>query len=151
MGASRVLVQQAPLEPKHPYAVYSGTTEQQVSQRPVNTSPSSMPSFLSMLLSLLALHLMWPVATLQREDINFETLFEDSTDEVWPAAKCFAVRLPSHLAGYFVIQSTSRYSMGGRAFNSWLDAFWKIHSFELSSGNSLCYKSRRILTGFYNK
>lgn len=85
------------------------------------------------------------------EDIGFETLFNNHTAEV---LKQQCVAIPHaiamlNLTGHFVIQSSSQYGMGGQSFRAWLDAYWHIHKFTLREG-SLCYKARRIRTGFYN-
>lgn len=76
-------------------------------------------------------------------------MFEDSPQEVFPAECQRPEGLPPSLAGTFVVQSTAQYSLGGRAFNSWLDTYWKVHAVSIAEGE-LCYKTRLIRTGFYN-
>ena len=40
--------------------------------------------------------------------------------------------------------------VSGTAVNSWLDAFWKIHTIESRNG-TLCYHTRKLLTGYRNE
>jgi carotenoid cleavage dioxygenase-like enzyme len=87
---------------------------------------------------------------LESEDVGFEQLFVDSLDEVYPEQCTSPAGLPQFLDGTYVTQSTSQYSMGGRTLNSWLDAYYKLHVVQFQNGQ-LCYKTKLIRTGYYNK
>jgi len=84
------------------------------------------------------------------QDIGYEALFESALDEF--SSRCVKVSspLPSWALGDFVIGSAGRFEMGDRRFVGMLDAYGKMHRFELREGE-VCATYRMMATRFFNK
>jgi carotenoid cleavage dioxygenase-like enzyme len=83
------------------------------------------------------------------EDVGYEKFFQSSSAEVWPA-QCFdAPGIPAHVQGTYLLGGPALFEMGGRAFQSALDGFGKVHSFKVG-GAKVCFSTRMMQTGFYN-
>mmetsp|Transcript_89722 Transcript_89722/g.178383 ORF Transcript_89722/g.178383 Transcript_89722/m.178383 type:complete len:548 (-) Transcript_89722:47-1690(-) len=84
------------------------------------------------------------------EDVGYEGLFTTALDEFHHRCQDIQQPLPAWASGDFIIPSLGQFEMGGQHFVGFMDAFGKLHRFELKD-KQVCATYRMMRTGFYNE
>lgn len=84
------------------------------------------------------------------QDTGFELLYKTTTEEF--SSQCVTVpkEFPAYAEGSFIISSTGQFEYNGKNFQGVLDAFGKVHRFDMK-GDQVCASYSMLRSGFYNK
>jgi len=82
-------------------------------------------------------------------DFGYELLFQSNTTEVDNACFPVGASYPEWLNGSYLFAAMGQLEIGEQRFNDILDAFGKLHRFELNADKQeVCFSTRMMNTGF---